>query len=269
MNQIFNRQSFVAASFLLVMVFSANLMSANAQNNQTLFGVTTGNQLVQFNAARPGTLITIGQVTGLQPGENILGIDFRPATGELFGLGSSNRLYNINRTTGAATVVGPQFPTLLTGTNFGFDFNPTVDRIRVVSDSGQNLRLNPNNGAVVVDGDLNPGTPRVTAAAYTNSFGVAATTTLYDIDTVTDRLLIQSNPNVGTLTNVGPLGVDFDPVNGFDIASNALSPRNDAVAAPAVLDPEFPKIVRQALGAFYGITIAITPAPRNDLVRMN
>jgi hypothetical protein len=255
MNQIFNRQNFVAASFLLVMVFSANLMSANAQNNQTLFEVTTGNQLVQFNAATPGTLITIGQVTGLQPGENILGIDFRPATSELFGLGSSNRLYKINRTTGAATVVGPQFPILLTGTNFGFDFNPTVDRIRVVSDSGQNLRLNPNNGAVVVDGDLNPGTPRVTAATYTNSFGVAATTTLYDIDIVTDRLLIQSNPNVGTL------GVDFDPVNGFDIASNALSPQNDAVAAPAVLDPEFPKIVRQALGAFYGITIAITPAP--------
>jgi hypothetical protein len=113
MKQIFNRRSFVAVPFMLGLVFIANLINANAQNNQTLFGVTTGNQLVQFNAATPGTLTTIGTISGLQAGENIVGIDFRPATGELFGLGSSSRLYNINRTTGVATAVGPQFPTLL------------------------------------------------------------------------------------------------------------------------------------------------------------
>jgi hypothetical protein len=39
------------------------------------------------------------------------------------------------------------FMPVLAGTSFGFDFNPTVDRIRLVSDSGQNLRLNPNSGA--------------------------------------------------------------------------------------------------------------------------
>lgn len=51
-------------------------------------------------------------------------------------------------------------------------------------------------------------------------------------------------------------------------AFNALSPAGDAVAAPAILDPEFPKIVRQALGAFYGIAINIPPAPRTDLVQI-
>jgi hypothetical protein len=35
---------------------------------------------------------------------------------------------------------------------FGFDFNPAADRIRVVSNTGQNLRLHPDTGAVV-DGD--------------------------------------------------------------------------------------------------------------------
>ena len=220
MKRNINRQSVIAVPFLLSLFFFIGAMNANAQNNQTIFGVTTGNQLVQFNAATPGTLTSVGAITGLQTGENILAIDFRPSNGQLFGLGSSSRIYTINRTTGAATAVGSQFSTLLNGTNFGFDFNPTVDRIRVVSDTGQNLRLNPNDGTVTVDSNLNPGTPVVTAAAYTNSFGVSATTVLYDIDSTTDRLLIQSNPNAGTLTDVGPLGVDFQAVNGFDIASN-------------------------------------------------
>lgn len=243
MKQIFIRQSFIAVPFLLVLLLVGSI-NVNAQNNQTLFGITTTNQLVQFNAATPGTLTTVGTVTGLQAGENILAIDFRPSNGQLFGLGSSSRIYVIDRTTGAATAVGPQFPTLLSGTNFGFDFNPTVDRIRIVSDSGQNLRLNPNNGAQTVDTPLNPGTPAITAAAYTNSFGVAATTVLYDIDTSLDRLLIQSNPNAGTLTDVGPLNVDFQAINGFDIASNNTGGANTttnvayAVSASALGNPQ-------------------------------
>ncbi len=59
---------------------------------------------------------------------------------------------------------------------------------------------------------------------------------------------------------------------GLKDAFNSLSPVNDAVAAPAILDPEFPKIIRQALGAFgtfdgsFAGTINLPPAPRNDLV---
>jgi hypothetical protein len=221
MKHLFNGGSFAAVLFLLGLFFAAGLINASAQTGSgaTIYGVTTGNQLVRFNAGSPGTLTTVGAITGLQAGENILGIDFRPATGQLFGLGSTSRLYVINKTTGAATAVGAPFATALTGTNFGFDFNPTVDRIRIVSDTGQNLRANPNDGTVIVDGTLNPGTPQVTAAAYTNNFAGAMTTTLYDIDTTTDRLLIQSNPNAGTLTDVGALGADFQPINGFDFFS--------------------------------------------------
>ena len=89
-------------------------------------------------------------ITGLQPGESVLAIDVRPATGQLYALGSTSRLYIIDVVTGAARQVGTgTFARACSAASFGFDFNPTVDRIRVVSDTEQNLRLNPDTGAVV------------------------------------------------------------------------------------------------------------------------
>ena len=91
----------------------------------------------------------------------------------------------------------------------------------MVSDTGQNLRLNPDTGAVAaVDGALNPGAPHVVGSAYTNNFAGATMTTLYAIDSTTDQLLIQNPPNAGTLVPVGPLGVDTGDDVGFDIAAN-------------------------------------------------
>jgi hypothetical protein len=116
----------------------------------------------------------------------------------------------------------------MSGTAFGFDFNPTVDRIRVTSDADINLRVHPDTGALVAtDGPLayaaddpNVGqNPFVTASAYTNNFAGATTTTLYDIDTNLDVLVTQIPPNSGTLNTVGPLGVNATDVNGFDIAT--------------------------------------------------
>jgi hypothetical protein len=76
-------------------------------------------------------------VTGLQQGESLLGIDFRPANGLLYGVGSSNRLYTVNPRTGEASQVGSgQFAVPLTPGAAGFDFNPTVDRIRFVNEAG-------------------------------------------------------------------------------------------------------------------------------------
>ena len=194
----------------------------SAASNLNVYGLTTGNQIVRFNSARPNTILSTVAVTGLAGGENLLGIDFRPATGQLYGLGSTSRLYTINLATGAATAVGAAGAFTLTGTDFGFDFNPTVDRIRVVSNTGQNLRLNPNDGTLTAtDGPLNPGTPQVTAAAYTNNFSGATTTTLYDIDSGNDTLYTQNPPNNGTLVPVGALGVDVGAVNGFDIAAGS------------------------------------------------
>ena len=227
MRMHFFKHSFIAVPFLLGLFFFAGLTDVHAAKN---FGLTTTNQLISFNTPFPGNVTTIGPITGLQSGEIILGIDTRPATGELYGLGSSSRIYKINKTTAVATAVGGAFTPTLSGTNFGFDFNPTVDRIRIVSNTGQNLRANPNDGTVIVDGTLNPGSPSVTAAAYFNNFAGATSTILYVIDTANDTLYQQNPANSGTLVPVGSLGVDATGVNGFDYNSGD----NTALAALTV-----------------------------------
>jgi len=141
----------------------------------------------------------------------MLGIDFRPANGQLYGLGSTSRLYRIDPATGAASAVGTvPFTPALDGTEFGFDFNPTVDRIRVVSNTGQNLRLHPDTGVVVaVDTKLN---------SDTNSVAGATTTTLYGIDAELRALVTQIPPNDGKLNMVGMMQIDMSEVAGFDIS---------------------------------------------------
>ena len=160
-------------------------------------------------------------LTGLQSGEMILGIDFRPANGQLYAVTNQSRLYTINTSNGAATLVGSgPFSPAVEGVDIGFDFNPTVDRIRLTTQAGQNLRLNPNDGTVAaVDGRLNPGSPNVTASAYTNNFAGATATILYNIDSNSDRLVRQDPPNAGGLVDVGPLGINVEGGNGFDIVS--------------------------------------------------
>lgn len=193
------------------------------------YALTSNNQLLALNVRATNTPTATVSITGLQQGENILAIDFRPVTGQLYGIGNNNRLYVINQITGAARVVGtdPISPTL-NGTAAAFDFNPTVDRIRLMTNTGQNLRLHPETGAVAaIDGSINGVTGAViTGCAYTNSKAGVTTTTLYDIDPTTDRLYIQNPPNNGTLVDVGPLGLDITEVGGFDI-----SPDGSAIAS--------------------------------------
>ncbi len=201
---------------------SVPLIGLAIATNPVAYSTDAANNLLIFNLTMPGTPVS-KPITGLQAGENILGIDMRPATGQLYALGSTSRLYAINMSSGAATAIGTApFTTLLSGTSFGFDFNPTVDRIRVVSNTGQNLRLDPNTGLIAaVDGSLNPGTPMISAAAYTNNFAGATTTGLFVIDASTDKLYLQAPPNNGTLVEVGSLGINVVTDNGFDIGGKS------------------------------------------------
>jgi len=184
------------------------------------FAIGSSNNLLGFNVSAPGKINSDKPITGLQTGEAILTIDIRPVTGQLYGLGSTSRLYMIDKTTAVATVVGTSpFTPALNGSTFGFDFNPTVDRIRVISNTKQNIRLNPETGVVAgVDTDLSPGTPAVSAAAYTNNQAASATTVLYVIDPSTDKLYTMGSPNSGVMTEVGALGINVDGNNGFDIS---------------------------------------------------
>jgi hypothetical protein len=217
---------------------------------ETIHAVTADGRLVRFNAGQPQKLLGSVAITGLQPGETLLGIDYRVARGQLYGLGSSPRLYRIDAATGVATVVGERLAVSLDGTEFGFDFNPTVDRIRVVSDRGQNLRLHPDTGAVVdgnanlpglqTDGvlafdaaDVNAGkTPQIVAAGYSYNKQDEKLTTNYAIDAATGSLVHQGSkegvqpvvsPNTGRLYTVGSLKTAAFDRAAFDLSdvSNA------------------------------------------------
>ena len=113
-----------------------------------VFGLTANNELASFNAKSPTTFTSKKPVSGLGSGEKILSIDFRPATGELYAVTSASKFYVINTTTAAARSVGSAFTPAISGAIASIDFNPTVDRIRWVTKTGQKLRLNPENGAI-------------------------------------------------------------------------------------------------------------------------
>jgi Domain of unknown function (DUF4394)/Calx-beta domain len=262
----------------------------------TIYAVTINNALFSFPSDDPTAVSNIVAITGLKTGEKVLGIDVRPATGQLYGLGSGSRLYLINPQTGAATQVGSDGSFTLSGNEFGFDFNPVPDRIRVTSDTGQNLRLNPNDGTLsgtdnplaydtntgsagTDTADVNAGvTPSVVGSGYSNPDNDPATgTSLYGIDSNTDTLFIQNPPNNGTLLTVGPLGVDVSSRVGFDITpanvaflasssagTNGFYSVNLSTGQTASLGPiAFPDSVR-------GIAVAaptpdVTPAQAVDL----
>ena len=205
-------------------ITNATLEIVSAQN-LPVYLLTVSNQLLRFSTS-PGVIQTNLAISGLLAGEALLAMDFRPASGQLYGLGSSNRLYTIDPNSGVATVVGSPGAFTLAGTDFGFDFNPSVDRIRVTSDAEQNLRLNPTNGSLTATdsalayavGDLHFGAnPAIVASAYINNFAGAPTTTLYGIDSSLDTLVLQNPPNNGTLTTIGALGVDISGAAGLDI----------------------------------------------------
>lgn len=190
--------------------------------------LTASNRLVSFNRDTPGTTRTSVTVSGLQANENLVGIDYRPADGLLYGVGSSGRIYTLNPETGAATLKSTLVAdstdtsapyTALAGSDFGVDFNPVADRLRIVGNSGQSLRINVDTGATTTDGNINGGAANtaITASAYTNSFAGTAGTTLYALDSATDTLYVQNPPNNGTLATPVALGVDGGAVNGFDI----------------------------------------------------
>jgi len=230
----------------LVLLFSVLVAVVEVAPVQAATAVAVrGSNLLRFDTSTPGTVKSV-PISGLVGGDTIVGIDLRPADGSLYALGSGGRVYQISPVSGAAItfvtlaadpgdVTNPF--TSLTGTSFGFDFNPVVDRLRVTSDVGQNLRIDVSNGRVITDDSLNPGSPNVVGSAYSNSFVGAGSTTLFAIDSDADTLLIQNPANSGSLASVGAgLGVgNIGDAVGFDIDSAGGA--NDAYAALSLGGP--------------------------------
>ncbi|MEV6104899.1 DUF4394 domain-containing protein [Streptomyces sp. NPDC051940] len=209
-------------------------------------GLTADGRLVGFLVNKPGAAVPLGTVKGLTGDTRLVAIDFRVQDGKLYGVGDQGGIYTV-RTVGAkATKVG-QLTAALQGQSFGVDFNPAANRLRVISDTGQNLRHNiddpngaPAAGTTAVDGTLTNPAPAtgpalgVTAAAYTNNDLDATTaTTLFDIDTTNDQVSVQSPANAGNLAPTGKLGVDAGAATGFDIH---YAPRSGVNTAYAVIN---------------------------------
>jgi hypothetical protein len=221
--------------------------------------------LVLFRADTPGTTTTLAPPV-ITAGEALAGIDFRPATGQLMGLGvhaaaNTATIYLLDPKSGTATAIGTpggiafttdgvvpaDFPDPAV-VGYGVDFNPTADRLRVVVGNGLSFRVNPNTGAPVdgsvvagtnPDGAINGATTAVTAAAYTNSYHTVAggVTTLYTLDDAKDSLFIQNPPNNGTQTNQKAITLNGSPLNftalnGFDITADGATVGTSNIASP-------------------------------------
>ncbi|MFF7137931.1 hypothetical protein RKD27_005711 [Streptomyces sp. SAI-126] len=211
------------------------------------FGISgDGTLMATFTTDRPQVLDWVRAVTGLSGDTGLIGIDFRVQNGLLYGVGNKGGIYTIKLPTGTMDVVVTKVSQLqyaLNGSNFGVDFNPAADRLRVISDNGQNLRHNLNDHTTIQDLNLTTppieGTTKgVSAAAYTNNDLDATTaTTLVDINTTSDQVVLQSPANNGTLAPTGSLGLDAGLNAGLDIYSTLSGGRTTDNAAFATLTP--------------------------------
>lgn len=209
-------------------------------------GLTGDGALVCFSEVAPRFQRTIGYVSGLVGDTALIGIDFRVQGGLLYGVGNAGGVYTLDTSNASASLVN-RLSVALRGDSFGVDFNPAADRLRIVSNAGQNLRHNVNTGGVTIaDADLNyvAGTPAIgiEAAAYTNNDLDALTaTTLFDLDTNLDQIAIQSPPNNGSLVATGKLTLDVAAIAGFDIYSvlrGGVTQDNRAFAVLSVGDEQ-------------------------------
>jgi hypothetical protein len=272
--------------FLALFVVVALAAPAQAEN---IYGLTNFQELVTFDSDMRTVTATTPLLGFSITGEILLSIDVRPATGELYGLSNQNNIYKLNPSTGARTQVGVTLATAPMGAYKAIDFNPTVDRIRVLGSGGapNNLRVHPDTGVVAFTdtalafaaGDTNAGdTPAVVNGAYTNSFAGAATTTLYNLEAGNDILTTQLPPNNGTLNTVGAIGFNLTTsggFTGFDISgqtgnaylvgnnlaaggltANALYQVNLASGAASLLGP-----VTGVNGSFRDLAVAPVPEP--------
>ena len=253
-----------AASLAVATALASAALPPAASAGELAVGVTAASpvELVRFDSDAPGTILARVPVGGLLAGETVRGIDFRPASGELFAMTNILRVLAIDPESGAARQLGtplitnPQF----TGNSpSAFDFNPTVDRLRLVNQVDDNLRYNPNTFLPVdSDGDPINGTtpdtdlafdagdpnagadPSVVAVAYDRNDNDPATgTTLFGIDSGRDALVSVGgtngapSPNGGLLFTRGSLGVDVTDLAALDSTPGAGAGVLWAAAQPA------------------------------------
>jgi hypothetical protein len=204
--------------------FAASISApTGAQAAGWIVGLVDGHSIVTIDPATR----KVASKADIKGVDRLVGIDVRPADGMLYGIALDGSLVTIDPKSGQTAVkaklsekFSPDVVTIV-------DFNPVVDRIRVMTSGGTNLRVNPEDGKWISDGshkfkegDANAAKrPKVVAGAYSNSWKGTKATTLYNIDAATNSLVTQAPPNDGVLNTVGPLGIKIDGPVGFNIVA--------------------------------------------------
>lgn len=223
------------------------------------WAITPDNILRYYYGPTPHVLVKTSTVSGVQPGELIVAIDFSPHDHKLYGIGDTSRLYRLDPDSGEATLIGSgPFSPGLTGENVGMDFNAATNEIRVMTDAGRNFRINPKTGAfiaedipIVHDDPNDPilfGRPaKHFACAYTVNDHGQHGVTLYSICTGAGALA-QHGPELDSHAGnthgphgIGEFGVNTTDYVGFDIDY----PRGDAYVSftvPGETESRFCKI---------------------------
>lgn len=206
------------------------------------FAVTSAGRLMHFDRAQPGRFTLSVNLTGLAAGESIVALDVRPTNGKLYGLTNTAKLYTVDPTTGVATlaaalVADPADATSpfagLSGDDFGIDFNPITDRLRLTSNLGQNLRIDADTGRVITDPAISGQTTGYAAIAHNNNIAASCRTRLYAIDPGGNRFVTQV-PDEGTTDGAGGLQLVATAAAGFDIYTDAMD--KDAAYAGLVVE---------------------------------
>jgi hypothetical protein len=202
---------------------TAATTATGAQAAGWIVGLVDGKSIVTIDPASR----KVASKADIKGADKIVGIDVRPADGMLYGIAVDGSLVAIDAKSGQATAKSKLSEKFKPDVVTIVDFNPVVDRIRVMTSEGSNLRVNPEDGKWMSDGshkfkdgDANAAKkPKIVAGAYTNSWKGTKATTLYNIDAATGSLVTQNPPNDGVLNTVGPLGVKVDGPVGFNIVS--------------------------------------------------
>ena len=186
---------------------------------ETIYAIQAPSEALVAFSSRDKTISRTVPVSGLAAGDKLRGIDFRPSTGHIYGIGlPSMRVYRLNPVNGAAAAITGPLPA--SGADADVEVSATSDVLRVVTSDRDNLRVDPDTGAVVgVQTDLGGD---VKAIAHTNAVDSATFTTLYGL--VANSLVriggLAGFPsaNAGSVTTLGPLGLTVAPGAGLDVS---------------------------------------------------
>jgi hypothetical protein len=262
-------------------------------------GITGNTRLVSFDTLSPGTG-SVQSIAGLTtPDERVVGLDVRPATGELMAVtvpvasaaNATVRLYRLDPNTAAATLVGSIAGTVPGASDraTGADFNALVDRLRIVQSNNENFRMSPSSGGLVGD-DANltytaPATGPVTGLAYDRNIAPGppgtpappdSRVTAYGIDTGSKRLVVQGGidgggpggPNGGAVTAIGELGVTVVASSdaGFDISPTgaAFATMTPAAGIGNLYSVELASGAASELGPLPAVVTALAILPADN-----